>query len=113
MANYLNSETIGLHGGSFRKDDVQTSVAVPIHQTSSFQFNSTDHAANLFELKEFGNIYTRSMNPTTNVREEGLPLKEVASLSVSSGQAASAFVIQNLCNSEIISLHQRFMWWNY
>ena len=56
MSNYLNSETIGLHGGSFRKDDVQTSVAVPIHQTSSFQFNSTDHAANLFGLKEFGNI---------------------------------------------------------
>ena len=47
MSNYLNSETIGLHGGSFRKDDVQTSVAVPIHQTSSFQFNSTNHAANL------------------------------------------------------------------
>ena len=55
-SSYLNSETIGLHGGSYRKDDVQTSVAVPIHQTSSYQFNSTDHAANLFGLKEFGNI---------------------------------------------------------
>ena len=101
MSNYLNSETIGLHGGSFRKDDVQTSVAVPIHQTSSFQFNSTDHAANLFGLKEFGNIYTRIMNPTTNVLEERIAALEggVASLCVSSGQAASAFVIQNLCNS--------------
>ena len=95
MSNYLNSETIGLHGGSFRKDDVQTSVAVPIHQTSSFQFNSTNHAANLFGLKEFGNIYTRIMNPTTNVLEERIAALEggVASLCVSSGQAASAFVV--------------------
>jgi len=101
MSNYLNSETIGLHGGSFRKDDVQTSVAVPIHQTSSFQFNSTNHAANLFGLKEFGNIYTRIMNPTTNVLEERIAALEggAASLCVSSGQAASAFVVQNLCNS--------------
>ena len=60
-------ETIALHGGSWRKDESSTSVAVPIHQTTSYQFNSADHAANLFGLKEFGNIYTRIMNPTTNV----------------------------------------------
>ena len=101
MSNYLNSETIGLHGRSFRKDYVQSSVAVPIHQTSSFQFNSTDHAANLFGLREFGNIYTRIMNPTTNVLEEKIAAFKgvVASLCVSSGQDASAFVIQNLCDS--------------
>ena len=57
-----NPETIGLHGGTFRRDESQTSVAVPIHQTTSFQFNSAEHAANLFGLKEFGNIYTRIMN---------------------------------------------------
>ncbi len=98
---YTNSETIGLHGGSFRKDDVQTSVAVPIHQTSSYQFNSSEHAANLFGLKQFGNIYTRIMNPTTNVLEERIATLEggIAALCVSSGQAASAFVIHNLCNT--------------
>jgi O-acetylhomoserine (thiol)-lyase len=63
-------ETISLHGGTYRRDESQTSVAVPIHQTTSFQFNSAEHAANLFGLKEFGNIYTRIMNPTTNVLEE-------------------------------------------
>ncbi len=101
MNKLLNVETIGLHGGSFRKDETHTSVAVPIHQTSSYQFNSTDHAANLFGLREFGNIYTRIMNPTTNILEERVAALEggLAGLCVSSGQAASAFVIQNLCNS--------------
>ena len=104
MSNYLNSETIGLHGGSFRKDDVQTSVAVPIHLTNSFQFNLTNHAANLFGLKEFGNIYTRIMNPTTNVLEERIASLEggVALLCVSSGQAASAFVVKIYVILEII-----------
>ena len=94
-------ETIGLHGGTYRRDESQTSVAVPIHQTTSYQFNSTEHAANLFGLKEFGNIYTRIMNPTTNTLEERVAALEggVAGLCVSSGQAASAFVIQNLCNA--------------
>ena len=59
MSNYLNSETIGLPGGIFRKDDIKTSIAVPVHQTSTFEFNLTNHAVNLFGLKEFGNIYTR------------------------------------------------------
>ena len=62
-------ETIALHGGSWRRDEGSTSVAVPIHQTTSYQFNSAEHAANLFGLREFGNIYTRIMNPTTNVLE--------------------------------------------
>ncbi|MBL60560.1 MAG: O-acetylhomoserine aminocarboxypropyltransferase [Candidatus Pelagibacter sp.] len=96
-----NPETIGLHGGTYRKDESQTSVAVPIHQTTSYQFNSAEHAANLFGLKEFGNIYTRIMNPTTNTLEERVAALEggVAGLCVSSGQAASAFVVQNLCST--------------
>ncbi len=99
--NSQNPETIGLHGGTFRRDESQTSVAVPIHQTTSFQFNSAEHAGNLFGLKEFGNIYTRIMNPTTNVLEERVAALEggVAGLCVSSGQAASAFTVQNLCNA--------------
>ena len=79
-------ETIALHGGSWRKDESSTSVAVPIHQTTSYQFNSADHAANLFGLKEFGNIYTRIMNPTTNVLEERVAALEggLAAVCVSS-----------------------------
>ena len=81
-------ETIGIHGGSFRKDNSHTSVSVPIHQTTSYQFNSSTHAANLFALKEFGNIYTRIMNPTSNVLEERLASLEkgAAALCLSSGQ---------------------------
>jgi O-acetylhomoserine (thiol)-lyase len=99
--NSKHPETIALHGGSWRRDESSTSVAVPIHQTTSYQFNSAEHAANLFGLKEFGNIYTRIMNPTTNVLEERVAALEggIAAVCVSSGQAASAFVVQNLCNA--------------
>lgn len=71
---------------------------MPIHQTTSYQFNSPEHAANLFALKEFGNIYTRIMNPTTDVLEQRLAALEggVAALAVASGQAASALALQNL-----------------
>ena len=65
-----NPETIVLHGGNYRADPATTAVAVPIYQTTSYQFNSTEHAANLFALKELGNIYTRIMNPTQAVLEE-------------------------------------------
>ncbi|NCU72414.1 MAG: bifunctional O-acetylhomoserine aminocarboxypropyltransferase/cysteine synthase, partial [Candidatus Fonsibacter lacus] len=94
-------ETIGLHGGDYRSDTSTTSVAVPIYQTTSYQFNNTDHAANLFALKEFGNIYTRIMNPTVDVLEKRVAALEggVAALAVGSGQAASAFCIQNLCKA--------------
>ena len=94
-------ETIGLHGGDYRSDATTTSVAVPIYQTTSYQFNNTDHAANLFALKEFGNIYTRIMNPTVDVLEKRVAALEggVAALAVGSGQAASAFCIQNLCKA--------------
>ena len=62
-------ETIALHAG-YRSDPTTNAVAVPIYQTTSYQFNSTEHAGNLFALKEFGNIYTRIMNPTQAVLEE-------------------------------------------
>jgi O-acetylhomoserine (thiol)-lyase len=93
-------ETLALHAG-WRADASTGSVAVPIHQTTSYQFNSPEHAANLFGLKEFGNIYTRIMNPTTAVLEDRLAAMEggVAALAVASGQAASAFAIQNLARA--------------
>jgi O-acetylhomoserine (thiol)-lyase len=94
-------ETIALHGGNYRADPATTSVAVPIYQTTSYQFNSTEHAANLFALKELGNIYTRIMNPTQAVLEERVAQFEggVAALAVASGQAASLFAVQNICHA--------------
>ena len=96
-----NPETIGLHGGTFRRDESQTSVAVPIHQTTSYQFNSAEHAEKLFGLKEFGNIYTRIMNPTCDVLEKRVAALEggLAAVAVGSGQAASAFCVQNVCKA--------------
>jgi O-acetylhomoserine (thiol)-lyase len=93
----LKPETLALHAG-WRADPSTGSVAVPIYQTTSYQFNNSDHAANLFALKEFGNIYTRIMNPTNDVLEKRVAALEggVAALALSSGQAASAFAIQNL-----------------
>ena len=93
-------ETLALHAG-WRADATTGSVAVPIHQTTSYQFHSPEHAANLFALKEFGNIYTRIMNPTTDVLEQRLAAVEggVAALAVASGQAASAFSVQNLARA--------------
>ena len=94
-------ETIVLHSGNYRRDEATNSVAVPIYQTTSYQFNSQEHASNLFSLKELGNIYTRIMNPTTAVLEERIAALEggLAAVAVSSGQSASAFAIQNLCQA--------------
>jgi O-acetylhomoserine (thiol)-lyase len=96
-----NPETIVLHGGSWRSDPATTAVAVPIYQTTSYQFNSPEHAANLFALKELGNIYTRIMNPTQAVLEERLAALEggVAALALASGQSASLFAVQNICHA--------------
>jgi O-acetylhomoserine (thiol)-lyase len=93
-------ETIVLHSG-YRSDPATTAVAVPIYQTTSYQFRDTQHAANLFGLSELGNIYTRIMNPTTAVLEERVAALEggVAALALASGQAASLFAIQNICSS--------------
>ncbi|MBL8702521.1 MAG: PLP-dependent transferase [Alphaproteobacteria bacterium] len=98
--NSRNPETVVLHAG-YRSDPATTAVAVPIYQTTSFQFNSPEHAANLFALKELGNIYTRIMNPTTAVLEERVAQLEggVAALALASGQAASMFAVQNIAQA--------------
>jgi len=95
-----HAATIALHAG-YRSDPTTTAVAVPIYQTTSYQFNSTEHAANLFALKELGNIYTRIMNPTQAVLEERVAALEggVAGLALASGQAASLFAVQNICHT--------------
>src|SRR3546814_7585754 len=93
-------ETIALHAG-YRSDPHTGAVAVPIYQTTSFEFHDTGHAANLFALKEPGNIYTRIMNPTCDVLAQRVAALEggAAALAVSSGQAASAISIQNIAGT--------------
>ena len=71
----MKFETICLHGGQ-QADPTTTARAVPIYRTSSYQFHSTEHAANLFALKELGNVYTRLMNPTTDVLEKRVAMLE-------------------------------------
>ncbi len=90
-------ETLQLHAGH-TPDSVTNSRAVPIYQTSSYIFNDADHAAKLFDLKEFGNIYTRIMNPTTDVFEKRIAALEggVAALATASGQAAEFIAIATL-----------------
>ncbi len=92
-----HAETLALHAG-YRADPTTGAVAVPIYQTTSFQFRDTEHAANLFALKEMGNIYTRIMNPTTDVLEKRVAALDggAAALALASGQAASLLAIQNL-----------------
>jgi len=89
-----------LHAGQ-APDPTTGSRAVPIYQTTSYQFQSTEHAANLFALKEFGNIYTRIMNPTTDVLEQRLASLEggVGALAASSGHAAQTMAILTLCEA--------------
>ena len=93
-------ETIALHAG-FRSDPATNSVVVPLYQTTSYQFKDSAHAARLFGLQELGNIYTRIMNPTTDVLEKRVAALEggVAAVAVASGQAASALAIQNLATA--------------
>ena len=89
-----------LHAGH-RADPTTGSVAVPIHQTTSYQFRDTEHAANLFALSELGNIYSRIMNPTCDVLEQRIAALEggAAALALASGQAASAFALQNVARA--------------
>ena len=102
----LKIETLALHGGQ-EADPTTGSRAVPIYQTTSYQFKSTEHAANLFGLKEFGNIYTRLMNPTTDVFEKRVALLDggVAALAVASGQSAITLALLNIAQAgdEIVS----------
>ena len=94
-------ETLALHGGSYRADPATGAVAVPIYQTTSYQFQDTGHAARLFALEELGNIYTRVQNPTTDALEQRIAAIEggAAALAVSSGQTASAYSILNLAQA--------------
>lgn len=96
----LGFTTRQLHAGQ-KPDPATNSLGVPIYQTSSYQFNSTEHAANLFALKEFGNIYTRIMNPTTDVLEQRLASLEggVGALAASSGHGAQTMAIFTLCKA--------------
>ena len=96
----MKPETIVLHE-AHRRDETTTSVAVPIYQTTSYQFDNTEHASKLFGLQELGNIYTRIMNPTVAVLESRISKIDggVAGLAVSSGQSASAFAVQNICHA--------------
>jgi O-acetylhomoserine (thiol)-lyase len=102
----LGFETLALHGGT-APDSATNSRAVPLYQTTSYVFDDPDHAARLFGLQEFGNIYTRIMNPTTAVFEERVAALEggVAALAFASGQAAETASIQNLARAgdEIVS----------
>ena len=93
----LHFDTLQLHAGQV-VDPTTNSRAVPIYQTSSYVFNDSEHAANLFGLKEFGNIYTRLMNPTTDVFEKRIAALEggVAALATSSGQAAQFIALTNI-----------------
>ncbi len=96
----MKTETLLLHAG-WRADETTGSVAVPIHQTTSYQFKDTDHAASLFALSELGNIYTRIMNPTNDVLEQRITALEggAAALAVASGQTASTMAIQNIART--------------
>ncbi|HQP91330.1 MAG TPA: PLP-dependent transferase, partial [Candidatus Omnitrophota bacterium] len=102
----LKTETLLLHGGQ-EADPATGSRAVPIYQTTSYVFKNSDHAANLFSLREFGNIYTRLMNPTTDVLEKRIALLDggVGALAVASGQSAISLALLNIAQAgdEIVS----------
>ncbi len=97
---FTGFETLALHAGQ-QADPSTGARAVPIYATTSFQFQDTDHAARLFGLQEFGNIYTRIMNPTTDVLEQRIAALEggVGALALSSGQAAETFAILNIAGT--------------
>lgn len=100
MSQNLKFETLQVHAGQ-EADPTTGSRAVPIYQTTSFVFNNSEHGANLFALKEFGNIYTRIMNPTSDVFEKRVAALEggVAALATSSGMAAQFLAITNIINA--------------
>lgn len=106
LTERFKDETIALHGGQ-TPDEATGSRAVPIYQTTSYVFKDTDHAANLFALKEFGNIYTRIMNPTADVLEKRIAEFEggVGALAVASGQSAISLALLNIAQAgdEIVS----------
>ncbi|MBN1115029.1 MAG: O-acetylhomoserine aminocarboxypropyltransferase/cysteine synthase [Oligoflexia bacterium] len=107
----LKTETLALHGGH-EPDSATGSRAVPIYQTTSYNFKSTEHAASLFSLSEFGNIYTRLMNPTTDVLEKRMAAIDggVGALGVASGQSAIAIALLNIAQAgdEIVSANNLY-----
>ncbi len=111
MAPSYRPETLALHGGQ-TPDPTTLSRGVPIHRTSSYVFRNTQHAANLFALKELGNIYTRLMNPTTDVLEQRVSLLEggAASVALASGTSAVFYAIITLARSgdEIVSANNLY-----
>jgi len=100
MTKWKHPETLVLHAG-YRRDSATNAVAVPIYQTTSFQFDDAAQASRLFGLQELGNIYSRIMNPTNAVLEERIAALEggVAALAVASGQAAETLAILNLAQA--------------
>ncbi|NIO16683.1 MAG: bifunctional O-acetylhomoserine aminocarboxypropyltransferase/cysteine synthase [Deltaproteobacteria bacterium] len=101
MENNYRIDTLCVHGGQEEADASTLARAVPIYQTTSYIFRDSQHASNLFGLKEFGNIYTRIMNPTTDVLEKRVSALEggVGALALSSGQAAETVTILNIAKS--------------
>jgi O-acetylhomoserine (thiol)-lyase len=112
MSHHYGLNTIALHAGQESPDPATGARAVPIYQTTSYVFRDTDHAANLFALKEPGNIYTRMMNPTTDVFERRIAAVEggMAAVATSSGQAAETFAILNITEvgDEIVSANNLY-----
>ena len=94
------AETIAVHGG-YRPDPTTRAVAVPIYQTVAYAFDDTQHGADLFDLKVPGNIYTRIMNPTTDVLEQRIAALEggIGALALASGQAAITYAIQTIAEA--------------
>ena len=111
MSDY-KLDTIALHAGQETADPVTGARGVPIYQTASYVFKDPDHAANLFALKELGNIYTRLMNPTTDVFERRMAAVEGgrSALATASGQAAEAFALLNITEpgDEIVSANNLY-----
>lgn len=111
MSQDLRFETLQLHAGQ-EVDETTRSRAVPIYQTTSFTFKDSEHGANLFGLKEFGNIYTRIMNPTTDVFEKRIAALEggVAAVAVGSGQAAQFIALNNILEAGDNFVSTRFLY---
>src|SRR5210317_624318 len=107
----MKLESIALHQG-YKSEETTKAAAVPIYQTTSYTFDDTQHGADLFDLKVQGNIYTRIMNPTTDVLEQRLAAMEVGigALAVAAGMAAITYAVQCICEvgSNIVSTSQLY-----
>ncbi|MEL7006351.1 MAG: PLP-dependent transferase, partial [Bacteroidota bacterium] len=112
MAQELKFETLQLHAGYQDVEETSRSRAVPLYQTTSFTFKDSEHGANLFALKEFGNIYSRIMNPTTDVFEQRVAALEggVAGLATGSGQAAQFLALNNILSVGDNFVSTRFLY---